>query len=163
MPSLYLLRHGIAAPHGADPGLSDTGRERMRRQGRGLARLGLRPDLILTSPLARAEETARVLSETLGLEEAVRVEEELSPGCAAAELISVLERHAAAGRLLAVGHQPDLGVLAGSLLGCRFAIPFDKGSLCGFETPSWAAMIAGHPARLVFFLPPDALVALGAD
>lgn len=62
MPRLYLVRHGKASAtwaDAADPGLDDTGRGEAKAAGRELAPLG--PMAILSSPLARARETAAPL------------------------------------------------------------------------------------------------------
>ena len=61
---LYLIRHGLAEERGeAWPDdtkrpLTDEGMSRMRKAARGLARLGVSFDAILTSPLTRARQTA---------------------------------------------------------------------------------------------------------
>lgn len=62
MPRLYLVRHGEAAAgygDALDPGLSDTGREQAEAVAERLA--NLQPMALLTSPLARAKETAAPL------------------------------------------------------------------------------------------------------
>src|SRR4029434_10395463 len=78
--NLYLMRHGIAVA--ADqPGIeSDSGRpltakgtKRMRQAARGLRRLGVSFDTVLTSPFLRARQTAEIVAESLGLED--RLEE----------------------------------------------------------------------------------------
>jgi phosphohistidine phosphatase len=83
---LYILRHGQAGP--SQPGESDDartltneGREEMRRIARRLAALGIDVDVILTSPLPRAKETAEIAAEALGKRDAVVVDEALQPGC----------------------------------------------------------------------------------
>ena len=64
MTELFILRHGIAVPHGT-PGIADDerpltskGEHRMRQVGRGLAALRLDVERIVTSPLPRARRTA---------------------------------------------------------------------------------------------------------
>ena len=54
MPRLSLLRHGPAEAGGANPSLSQEGAEMMRLEALGMAKLGLRFDEILSSPLQRA-------------------------------------------------------------------------------------------------------------
>lgn len=63
MTRLYLVRHGRAAAgfgEAMNPGLEPSGREQAREAARKLAPLG--PLNILTSPLARARQTARPLA-----------------------------------------------------------------------------------------------------
>src|SRR5258706_7668086 len=65
---LYLVRHGVAEERGdawpddAKRPLTDEGISRMRKVTRGLAELGVSLDLILTSPLVRARQTAEILA-----------------------------------------------------------------------------------------------------
>ena len=62
---LYLIRHAIAVPHGTrgvaedDRYLTEEGIEKMKKGAAGLRALGVKPDLILTSPLARARQTGK--------------------------------------------------------------------------------------------------------
>jgi phosphohistidine phosphatase len=67
---VYIMRHGIAADPA--PGMSDVDRaltaEGVRKTERvavGLQRIGVKPDVILSSPLRRAEETARLVADVL--------------------------------------------------------------------------------------------------
>ena len=68
---LYLVRHGLAEERGdAWPDdtkrpLTDEGISRMRKGARGLARLGLSVEVVLTSPLVRARQTAEILAAAL--------------------------------------------------------------------------------------------------
>ena len=86
---LYFLRHGAAdwpdwnKPDDERPLTKEGGRE-LHKVGEFLARLKANPDLILTSPLPRAAETADIAAEHLG----VRVHEEtlLAPGFAVEDL-----------------------------------------------------------------------------
>ena len=69
---IYLIRHGeAAATWGAhpDPGLSDTGREQAKAVAARLSRLGIRQ--VVTSPMARCQETAQAFSALSGLELAI--------------------------------------------------------------------------------------------
>ena len=67
---IYLMRHGIAADPA--PGMSDADRaltpdgvRKTVRVAAGLAKLGVKPDVILSSPLRRAEETAHLVADAL--------------------------------------------------------------------------------------------------
>src|SRR3712207_398170 len=114
---LYLIRHGIAAEREAyandeDRPLTDKGREKTGKVAEQLRQLGLHFDLILTSPLVRARETADILKDaSLGSQ----VEEltSLAPdGNIYAWIRWLQERQQNGGDyqcLALVGHQPDLG------------------------------------------------------
>jgi phosphohistidine phosphatase len=118
---LYLLRHGIAinaqetAPDGDRP-LTDKGRKRMRKAARGLSRLNINFDAILTSPLTRAHETATIVAETLGRENCLSKVEALKPDGAVEELVSGLKDYNNCENLLLVGHEPLLSDTASFLL-----------------------------------------------
>src|SRR5215469_6165377 len=95
---IYLVRHGIAVDH-ADRGdlpdddrpLTAKGRRRFRRAARAFARMGETPDLLFTSPLIRAAQTAEILAGAFKVYE-VQVLEELRVGVPAGALLAGLAR-----------------------------------------------------------------------
>ena len=112
---LYLVRHAEAA--GGEPdelrALTPAGREQARSLGARFRESGVRPDVILTSPLLRARETGTLIGRELGLEPAT--DDRLAPGATADTLAS-----AVAGRgevVVVVGHQPDCSRIAAALSG----------------------------------------------
>jgi phosphohistidine phosphatase SixA len=108
---LFLARHAKAAPGNPDElrPLTAEGREQARALGERLA--PERPEVVLTSPLLRARETAAAVAGATGAE--LRIEERLAPG-ATAEL--VLEAIAGVGDVVVtVGHQPDCSEIAAAL------------------------------------------------
>jgi len=118
---LYFLRHGVAADV-APAGLGDAGRPltkegiaKMQAGARGMRRLGLRLDALLSSPLVRAHETAAIVARELGLE--LQLDEKLASGCDMAQLFALLGEHRAAERVMLVGHEPDFSALIGALTG----------------------------------------------
>src|SRR5690606_24750541 len=126
-------RHGIAEDYsasGTDAArrLTQVGIEKTHRAAAGLHQIGIDPQLILTSPLCRAEETARIAAEELG-GTPIRVTDSLSPGVDLVELIGEALAPPHPSAVMFVGHQPDLGMLASWLLTGdphRVAIPFRK-------------------------------------
>jgi phosphohistidine phosphatase len=145
------MRHGIAADLGeagvikdADRPLTPEGRAKMKLAAEGLRELGLKFNLILTSPLLRARQTAEVVAEVLELQHKVKIIESLAPGQAFiesegqhAEIFLELGAYQF-DRALLVGHMPDLAELASLLLsGNRnLNIEFKKGSVCAIEVSS---------------------------
>jgi phosphohistidine phosphatase len=115
---LYLVRHAKATPgaRGAPDELRELtpkGQKRARELGMDLAAAGVRPAVILTSPLVRARQTADELGRALGT--TVEVDERLAPGATADSI-----REAVAGRgevVMTVGHQPDCGLIAAAFTG----------------------------------------------
>ena len=112
---LYLVRHADATPGDPDElrPLSDEGREQARELGERMRDDGVVPDVVLTSPLLRARETADTLARATGATS--EADERLAPGATAETL-----REAISGRgehVVVVGHQPDCGRIAATLSG----------------------------------------------
>lgn len=151
MIGLYLMRHGIAAELGeggvirdADRPLTPEGRAKLQQAAEGVRRLELKFNVIFTSPLLRARQTAEVVADVLELQHKVKVIETLSPGrslvgaeSGQADLFIEMGAYSF-DRALLVGHQPDLSELASYLLtGNRnLNIEFKKGSICAIEVTS---------------------------
>jgi phosphohistidine phosphatase len=111
----YLVRHAEAAPGEPDDlrTLTAAGRDAARALGERLASEGVRPGIVLSSPLLRARQTAAELARALGCE--AEADERLAPGATAESV-----RPAVAGRgdeVVAVGHQPDCGRIAVEISG----------------------------------------------
>jgi phosphohistidine phosphatase len=116
---LLIVRHGIAYPRDAkrwpDDGrrpLTAEGARRARRAAAGLKRIARQPDLVLTSPLVRARDTAAIFTQSAGWPGAVDCDA-LTPGRDPQEVLEALRRNPAAKaeRVAVVGHQPHLGRL----------------------------------------------------
>ncbi len=118
---LYFLRHGKAdwpewdRPDDERP-LTKKGKREMQEVARFLVRKKVQPEIILTSPLPRAAQTAQIAGERLHLEP--RVEKLLEPGFGFAQLQRLLEKHAGKSLLL-VGHEDDFSETIGALTGAR--------------------------------------------
>jgi phosphohistidine phosphatase len=162
---LYLLRHGVAAD--ATPEMSDAerpltaaGARKMQRIARGLKRAGFRPDLILTSPLRRAQETAAALA-AVDPSVTVDIYQALAPGNDPAELVAGLRAYRGKRRIVLVGHQPDLGELASHLLTgsvTRAPLPFKKGAMAAIAVGS---LPPRAPGVLQWFASPKMLRSMG--
>ena len=120
---LYLIRHADAAPLGEggitkdeDRPLTPKGEEQARRLASGLSGKGS-VDVVLTSPLLRARQTAEgMLQAWPRPSPELRVCEELAPGGKRRKL-SRFVRQLGFNRLALVGHQPDLDTFAAWLIG----------------------------------------------
>jgi phosphohistidine phosphatase SixA len=116
---LYFLRHGEAdwpgwtKPDDERP-LTDFGRKEVRQVGKFLDRLKVKPDLVVSSPLPRALQTAEIAAEQLKTK--LRQDEALEPGFGISELSAVLKRHPAK-VLMLVGHEPDFSSVISALTG----------------------------------------------
>jgi phosphohistidine phosphatase len=116
---LYFLRHGEAdwpgwtKPDDERP-LTDFGKKELRQVAKFLDRLKVKPDLIVTSPLPRALQTAEIAAEQLKTK--LRQDEALEPGFGIGELSAVLKRHRSK-VLMLVGHEPDFSSVISALTG----------------------------------------------
>lgn len=154
---LFILRHAEAednAPSDAARRLTPRGVEQARTAGRFCARTGIEPELILYSPFARTEQTARAFAEAWPpkarvMQAAPFAASGMQPETALHEL-RAYERFAS---VLLVGHQPDLGLLAVSLLGLKDAgnLPVGKATLIALDI-RW---LAPHGGSLGLYAPVD--------
>lgn len=137
--NLYLMRHGLAVERGT-PGydsdrerpLTAKGERKLRRVAEALLRMKLSFDVVLSSPLVRARQTADVLLEEFRARQKLRITEHLSPGARVKELMRLIQDLPdPAQEVLLVGHEPDLGKLASLLLtgGDSLTINFKKGGV----------------------------------
>jgi phosphohistidine phosphatase len=166
--NLYLLRHGIALVR-TDPSVSDDrerplshkGIKRMRKAAKGLLRLAIPFDTVLTSPLLRARQTAEIVVNTLGKEALLEEISGLAPDSTVEHLMSALTSYQDRQHLLLVGHEPLLGELAVYLLKRKHSghltLELKKGSLCHIEIASPAS---DAPGKLRFLLTPKQLRSL---
>lgn len=121
---LYLIRHGIAADRADYPDndenrpLTDKGRQKTERVARRLYEMGVRFDLIVSSPLVRAYQTAEILQKA-GLSQQIQTFTALAPN---GDLQAWLNWRSQSRynqeetSLALVGHQPDLGNWAEMLI-----------------------------------------------
>jgi phosphohistidine phosphatase len=113
---LYILRHGDAVDRitggyarDEDRPLTDEGRAETLAVAGGLSRIGVALDLLLTSPLVRAAQTAEVVASMMTVARGPAVCPALAPG---GDLREILEAARAGRRTMVVGHMPSLGELA---------------------------------------------------
>ncbi|MCF2969732.1 phosphohistidine phosphatase SixA [Synechococcus sp. Nb3U1] len=119
--SVDFIRHGIAEEPQAEMedafrALTDEGRKRCRKIARQLKEMGWKWNLILTSPLVRARQTAEIFSDE-GLTKSVEVFEPLAPGGSFADLVRWQTQQDPLTSLASVGHQPDLSLWVQAAIG----------------------------------------------
>jgi phosphohistidine phosphatase len=157
---IYLVRHAIAADRGpaypddAKRPLTSRGIERFRRQVRGLAAFDVAVDLVLTSPLVRARQTAEILAAGLSTRPSVETLPSLAPGSAYATFLDELSRAARGSAVACVGHEPEIGQFAARLMGARRPLEFRKGAVCRIDVE---ALPVSAPGALRWFATPRML------
>jgi phosphohistidine phosphatase len=125
---IYLLRHGEAedgdGKPDADRELTEKGRHQAEAAGAALAALGEKIETCISSPKARAADTARIACRQLGLEV------ELSEGLRGGPFDSG-ELAAGRGNVLLVGHEPDLSEEVARLTGAN--VKLKKGGIAAVD------------------------------
>ena len=132
---LYLLRHA----HAGDPAdwegdddsrpLTRKGRRQAKRLGSFMRAVGLKPDALVSSPLARARETAELAAKALRTD--VLVDPRLAGDLGIQRLDEILGELDAE-RPVLVGHDPDFSALVAMLCGAS-RIPMKKGALARLD------------------------------
>jgi phosphohistidine phosphatase len=133
----YFLRHADAEPRitsDHERKLTPKGLEQSEKVGRFMVRCGLLPEIILTSPVVRARQTARIVAEKLDDAEVSEVDW-LACGMSAETCLMELKARQGTASVLLVGHEPDFSETIATILGVSDAgaIKVRKAALTGIE------------------------------
>lgn len=152
--TLYFLRHadaGQARPVADDERpLSADGIAALQAAARLWRRLNLRPDAVISSPLARAAETARLAVAGIG-RGSLTLDPRLAPGARWPDMARAMAGLPDARRVMFVGHEPDLSTAVAELTGAA-SVRMRKGGLACVEFPGIPEPGGGE---LVWLLDPD--------
>lgn len=135
--TLLLIRHATAAAHGLFGGdlvrnLVEKGQEQSRRVGRFLQKHELTPEVVLSSPVLRAIETAKLLAEE-GCPKPI-IEPWLSCGMTPEVALHQLSAYQKFNRIAIVGHEPDFSALVEHILAAEtYSIRVKKASIISLE------------------------------
>jgi phosphohistidine phosphatase len=160
---LTIIRHAIAVPSGTE-GVPDDerpltrkGRRRFEEVANGLAEVCERPDVLLTSPLPRAAETAEIAAQAWG--DLTPISEPVLARGSVDQILAVLARQAPEQHVAIVGHEPTVSALLARLVGSGKAerLAFRKGGVAHLDVPGDVA----DGGRLEWFARPRILRALG--
>ena len=140
---LYLLRHADAGEASAEGYTTDAARtltpkgiKRTRQLANALRQMEITFDVILSSPLIRAQQTAEIVARSLGSEKQLRLVSQLAPDAALTDALTLIESAGPkTNSLLLVGHEPNLSRLISLLCtgGTNLGLTFKKGGLCRLE------------------------------
>src|SRR5688500_16599127 len=153
--TLFLVRHAMASAGDAltpdrDRRLNERGLREVATMGQRLAQRGVKPDLLLSSPAARALTTAERLAKALGMRRKDIVALGRLYEAMPDDLLGVIQGLGAEhGRVMLVGHNPGLSELAS-----RFASEITDMPTCAiaefsFAAPTWAHIGKTSPAQVV--------------
>lgn len=167
--NIYIIRHAIAVEPGT-PGYEDDslrpltskGSEKMTNIARGLKSLGVRFDLVLSSPYTRALQTARILLKAMKMDkEQLVITEHLAPMGFPEQVIGEInENYSHLDSIAIVGHEPNLSALI-SLLAvgdAQLAVNMRKGGVCCLNAEN---LLHERRATLEWLMMPKHLAALG--
>lgn len=155
---LYVMRHAeaVEASDTLQDGwryLTDRGRAAAEETSAAIARTGPKPRLIITSPLARAVQTAEIATAKVCRKNVVVASGLLLPGADVGKLIEHLKSCKEAKRVMLVGHEPQLGSLVAALLGLEEGtVSLKKGACVILKLDPDTA---GRPAGFLGYLAPD--------
>lgn len=152
---LYLMRHanaGLARGNStldSKRGLVKEGKEQCMLMARMLSALKVQVDVIVSSPLKRAMQTAQFVGTELGFDGKVEVSEALLPTADFAAFQNMLAKYAGHEGMLAVGHNPVLYQFLGRLIAGNgnAAIRMRKASIARVD-------LDHHPPRLQWLIDP---------
>lgn len=152
---LYLMRHANAGVFRENPlldakrGLVKEGKEQCVLMARMLSALKVQVDVIVSSPLKRAMQTAQFVGTELGYDSKVEVSTALLPSANFGEFQDMLAKYAGREGILAVGHNPVLFQFLGRLITGNggASIRMRKASIARVD-------LDNHPPRLQWLIDP---------
>ncbi len=161
---LYLMRHASAGIARGNPlldakrGLVKEGKDQCMLMARVLSALKIQVDVIVSSPLKRALQTAQFVSTELGYDFKVDVSPALGLNASYADFQALLAKHADRDGVLVVGHNPNLFQFLGHMITGNggAAIRMRKGSIARVDMDH-------HPPRLQWLIDPRSARAIYAS
>jgi phosphohistidine phosphatase len=146
---IYIIRHGDAIDRN-DPQitsdamrwLTEAGRDEVAVSSRLLAKLGVVPDLVLTSPMVRARQTAEIVADLIGPKSGPEISEHLVYGGSLAGVLEDVLQRGRPSRVVLAGHMPSVGALVGYIAwgSPENEIPFRTGEVCRIDLPDDAPL-----------------------
>lgn len=155
---LYFLRHGQAGNRqdwqgdDSERPLTVEGKKRMQREAAAIWRLELPLDVIISSPLVRAAQTAEIVARARGSAARLVTDGRLAPGFGPKQLAAIVAEHRNVRGLMLVGHEPDFSETISQVTGGG-RLAMKKGGLACVEVGDLASL----KGTLVWLIPPKVL------
>ena len=149
-----MVRGDLDVENDSERQLTLKGKRQLWQTAAAMKTMGLRFDLILSSPYLRAKQTAEIIAESLKLKKQLGFANALAPDGSPKNLIGQLnELKPAPENVLLVGHEPYLSCLISLLTtgGTDLMMDFKKSGLCKLETET---LSHDRCATLVWLLTP---------
>src|SRR5947208_17084505 len=140
---IYFVRHASAGQHVPNPKkdekrpLDADGIEQCGFVGRALAAMNAQPEVIISSPLKRATQTASLIGNELGYEGRLQLEPALRPDAAFPDFQRMLEKCSRYEAVMVVGHNPSITEFLSRIMvkpGYEALIDFQKGAMTLLDT-----------------------------
>ena len=162
--NLYLMRHANAGLRRDNPlldakrGLVKEGKDQCMLMARVLSAVGAQVDVIVSSPLKRALQTAQFVGTELGYDAKVEISQSLTPGADYRAFQDLLAKYQDREGILVVGHNPNIFQFLGKLITGNggAAIRLRKGSIAKVD-------MEHHPPRLQWLIDPRSARAIYAS
>ena len=139
---IYFLRHASAGESVSNPkkdekrALDETGVEQCGYVGRALTALNTQVDVIISSPLKRAAQTASLVGNELGYEKKLLLDDALRPDAGFGDFRKLLDKYSKYESVMVVGHNPTLSEFLGRCIsetGCEAGVDLKKGGVARVE------------------------------
>ena len=155
---LYFIRHGRAdrtawSGNDFERPLTPDGHSRMEKEARRLGEIGFDVDVIITSPLTRAIQTAEIVSDVLEIKHRLVVDDRLGFGFDLSTVRALISEYRDAVRIAFVGHEPSFSSVVGELIGGALVV-CKKGSVARVDLYSRDS----RHGELVWLLQPATLL-----
>ncbi|MGO9637144.1 MAG: phosphohistidine phosphatase SixA [Terracidiphilus sp.] len=162
--NLYLMRHANAGLKRENSLLDDKralvkeGKEQCILMARTLNALKIQVDVIVSSPLKRALQTAQLVGTEMGYDARVEISQALAPDASYADFQQMLAHYSGYDGVLAVGHNPNVFQFLGRLITGNggAAVRMRKGSVARID-------LDRHPPLLQWLIDPRSARAIYAS
>jgi phosphohistidine phosphatase len=147
---IYIVRHASAGQSVSNPKkdekrpLDPTGIDQCGFIGRALASLDAQPEVIISSPLKRATQTASLVGNELGFEGKLLLDPAMKPEASFSDFRRMIEKYSKYESIMVVGHNPSITDFLARLIaksGSQALIDFKKGAVARVETVRNSAML----------------------
>ncbi len=159
MKTLFLVRHAKSswnepALPDKDRPLNDRGKRDAPKMGERLAKRRVKPDLVLSSPAARALATAEIIAKKLDYKRKNIVVDDRLYAVEADELLDLIRQLGdELERVMLIGHNPELTELAHRLSSKITHLPTSAVAEFTFDAESWSRIGKDKPARVALDYP----------
>jgi len=157
---IYMMQHGQPLPKEKDPerGLSEEGMRQINLSAKAMKKMGMKVDVICSSPKKRARQTAEIVAKELGYPiEKIKISSVFKSLSPPADAISYLQSFTDKTIFIA-GHLPSLAEIASELLSeGHISIQFQMGGVCEIEVEQ----LPTHQGKLISLLTPEQLALIG--